>query len=313
MWHRRFAVLSLLAIASIVCFQSAQASTNLRKKEIRMQSSYELLLERVFTKLDESVRGNAYPEPLNASLRPTIEGGLRFLSRRDLPAAKLLLKEAMKIHPDNPLPHLIYADIAVLEGRRDVAGRSYFDFWHRTQKEAEFLRGILNPEDRELVGTHISGRLFLYGLDLPDSDRPQDFSLKLRIPIEKKPFLNQLLSVGLPAIVGVGIPFFIFRRHFSADPSPTADRLLLQVYAVILATYFLWLAHSLFKVKPFFLTPELEVASVLGGGLAGVVALYFLGKVWEHERDRFDPSTVFCRHCGKSILKVAALCPYCNK
>jgi len=105
----------------------------------------------------------------------------------------------------------------------------------------------------------------------------------------------------------------LYRRYFSFNPSPVVDRILYQIYFLLLVSYFLWISHSLWKVKPFFGTAEWEVLVVLLVGICGVFALQILGRVLEHEHERRDPNTIICPHCGKSVLRLATVCPFCNR
>jgi hypothetical protein len=220
----------------------------------------------------------------------------------------------LRIFPENPIAHLLFADVAVQEGRRDLAGRGYFDFWEHAGSQSKFLSDVLNEEERQVVASHISGRLFLYGMELPGDEHPKDLPLRLNLSdTKKKSFSDVIVSFALPTLIAIGIPFFIFTRFFSSDASPNADRLLFQVYLVILLSYLLWLAQQHLKFGPFFFAPKFEIFIFFTGGLCVVLALQVLRNVWEHERERLNPETVFCRYCGKSILKLAIVCPFCNE
>ncbi|OGX04034.1 MAG: hypothetical protein A3G87_09395 [Omnitrophica bacterium RIFCSPLOWO2_12_FULL_50_11] len=307
-----------LSFGIIVTFNFSNVKIALAKEAnlqeaLKIQSRYEESLERVLNRLHRSVGQNRYGEQLNKSLELTVEGGMQYLAQRDLARAKQLLKEAIDLYRGNALAHLIYADVSALEGHRDVAGRSYLDFWSGAEQEADLLREILDPVDRQIVASHISGRLLLYGMELPDQKDSRDLPLLLNMSFEHPSFLHVIAAYGLPVFVAVGIPFFLYRRYFSFNPSPVVDRILYQIYFLLLVSYFLWISHSLWKVKPFFGTAEWEVLVVLLLGICGVFALQILRRVLEHEHERRDPNTIICPHCGKSVLRLATVCPFCNR
>ena len=310
--------LFLLSIGISIIFNVSGSNTahaeeaNLHEA-LQSQSRYEDSLERILKRIHRAINQHKYGEHMGQSLQLTVEGGLRYLAQRDLEGAKERLKEAIHFHEDNALAYLIYADISALEGRREVAGRNYLDFWRRAEKAADVFRETLDPVDRQILASHVGGRLLLYGMELPDQKDPRDFPLLLNMSFERPSLARIVAAYGLPIFVALGIPFFLYRRFFSIDPSPDVDRVLYQIYFVLLVSYFLWIVHAFWKLKSFFGPPEWEVLVVLVAGIFGVFALQIFGRVWEHERERRDPTIIFCPHCGKSILRLATVCPFCNR
>ena len=283
------------------------------KSVLNALSPYEEALGRILKRVDWLLSQNEYEGRREKSLKLILEGGKHYLGRRDYDGARKSLRKALDADSKNPLAHLLYGDVSAMQGKKDVAGFAYIEFWNRAQKERAFLRGILEQNDREAIASHVSGKLFIYGLDIPDKSHPKDLPLMLEMADKKESVPRALVNFGFPILLGLGIPFLIYRRTLSADPSPSVDRFLLQVYFVLLVSYLFWLAHQWFKLKPLFLSAEWEVLIAFAVGLNLIFGFQLLMRFIEHERERRNPETLFCPHCAKSILKLAIVCPFCNQ
>ena len=310
-WVLPFARLTVWVFILVLFLPNAVAQKSTAVQESK--NPYDHVVRSVLERLKHLTARHTFDPTLNESLAHTAEGGRYYLETSNLARAKASLDEALETVPNNPLAHLFLGDIAVLEGKKEVAIRSYIDFWNTTEKQSELLRALLSPEDRKAIAAHVSGRLLIYGMDLPDKERGEDLPLQLEMSLEKPSLARILVAFGLPILIAAGIPFFMYRRLFSIDPSPTADRILLQIYFVMLLSYFLWLGHHFFGWKALFFNREWEVLTFLAVGMNAVFALECVRRVWQREKERRDPDTVFCPHCGKSILKLATICPFCNE
>jgi hypothetical protein len=309
------AILAANCVIVFICtiFTCELAHSAQPREQDKIESSYEDTLDKVLKRVDQQIRKNKFSDKLNTSLRPTVAAGLILVQNGDLKTAKKIVTDALEIDASNPLAYLIDGDLNAALGRKDLAGRSYADFWKYAEREHVFLRAVLKSEDQKIIASHISAKLFLYGIDFPDKELPHDLPLQMELPLEKRSLPNILVVFGLPILVAAGIPFFIYRRFLSLDISFEVDRILYRTYGVLLLSYLLWIAHQFWGLKPFWGNAELEVLRVLACGLGAVGILHFAGQWINREKERHDPTTIFCAHCGKSILKIAIVCPFCNE
>ncbi len=299
----------------IGAFLTSSENSILHAKENNsvVQNPYEETLFDVLSRVDESIHHNEFQDALNSSLRPTVEAGRRYLAKKDLSAAKIMIEEALQIDPDNPLAHLIHGDWYALDGKKELAGESYALFWRTAKKEHEFLERILKPKDQEVITNHINARLFLYGINLSDRALASDLPVNLKMTFEKKTLFHRFVTYGFPILIALGIPFFIYRCLFGIDSSPALDRILISAYTVILGSYLFRLARKFLGLKPIFTHVELESLFLLAVGFSTISLFYLTSQIIERMREQKDPTTVFCGKCGKSILKLLTICPFCNQ
>ncbi|OFZ47345.1 MAG: hypothetical protein A3D92_18620 [Bacteroidetes bacterium RIFCSPHIGHO2_02_FULL_44_7] len=97
------------------------------------------------------------------------------------------------------------------------------------------------------------------------------------------------------------------------ETSPVSDRILYGIYAVMMASYLLWLVHLFFNVPSLIRPAEWEVLGVLGLGTILVFSAEWIGNLWKHLKEGQDPETRFCPHCKKSVLRLVLVCPFCNR
>ena len=252
---------------------------------------------------------------VNRSLELTVQGGNLFLKGEDPKQSEELLRQAFREYEDNPLAILLLGDFYARKGSRGEAIHYYLVFLERMKaKDRNALASLLFKQREKNIATrHVTERLRSYGFEPPKTNGI-DF-LSLFPNPGRGPLSVQKIAVAyvLPFLIFFGIPFFIYRRMMTDDTSPVMDRILYELYFVLIVSYGFWLARLMFNFASFGPSQEAEALGLLIVGIIAVFATEWFRKVWEHECERRDPETVFCPHCNRSILKLAIVCPFCNR
>ena len=252
---------------------------------------------------------------VNESLRLTVEAGEFYLKRENLKQAKELLKEAKKKYSENALASLLLADIFLAEGSRGEAIHYYLGFWNQMEsaRPKSLVSLIFKRREKSIAMDHVEKELRFLGLEAPKGKTMDLFSFFSKAGDRELTLPRIFVTYALPILLFLGIPFFIYRRITGDDVPSPEDRILYGLYLVIFCSYLVWLGHQSFNLPSLFQPAEWEVLAILGIGIAGVFATEVLLRFWQRERERRDPDTIFCPHCGKSILKLALVCPLCNR
>jgi hypothetical protein len=117
----------------------------------------------------------------------------------------------------------------------------------------------------------------------------------------------------LPFIVLAGF-FIVTARHVFTDGEPVrslAGRILLQSYFMGVTAYLVWTLHLFLNVPPLIQPEENEILWIAGVGFLGILAVNLAHHYRELDSEA-DPRTQVCLRCKKTVLKIAAVCPFCN-
>jgi len=250
---------------------------------------------------------------LNESIRFSVQGGAQLLEGRNLERSRQLLASSIKMGPENPLPYLLMGDLFDREGKIGNAADNYIKFWDRAQKEQFLMQVLFSTQDREAVAAHVKRKFEQYRMPPPKSDGLQQAPVLMELSLRKKTPAIYFVTHALPFGVILGIPFFIFKRGMSEEKPSVVDEIVFQSYIVLVIAYIIWLVHFLLKAPPLFEPIEWEIISFVLAGVTVVISWTLFGKFLEHRKELQDPSTVFCPHCKRSVLKVVVVCPFCNE
>ena len=251
-------------------------------------------------------------QDVNHSLQKTIDAVSALVDQNDLTKAETLLKEALRLLPNNAMAGLILADVYEKQGELDKANEQYRHFLEKAALMSSLTQDIMSWKTRLALSGYVRNRLRAQGIHI---EEPKSLPLMARLETDKNSTLLQAISFSLPITIVFSMFFLIFGYVITDGDITKASyyRIGSRFFFVTVLTYLLWLAHLFLQTRPLFHSEEFEVIAIMLLGAIGIFLLEIHRAIQKRKEKLLDPSTVPCRRCKRFIEKLASFCPYCKE
>lgn len=306
----------LLPLCFILCVSLFAASAWALPKAAKMDEK-QIELRRYEAAIKESLKraeklGRRSQDP---SLPQTVTAGRFLFSKQSGIEAVEEAKNAAALNPENPLAVLIYADSLSVQGNYSEADSGYRQFLFLLENPGPgHLRDrLFKINDIRPILTHVSTQLKAHGGQPFDAKAFDNRLFRNNFSIQFKWFLENLIPYGLVVVILLGIPFFLFRRLTDTEASIPTERMLMQIYAVLIVGFAIWMAHTFGKLPVLFEPMELEILALIAAGTVFAIGFRIGIHIKKYQAVLSDPNMRECPKCKKIILKLATACPFCKQ
>ncbi len=261
-----------------------------------------------------SVKRSIQLKKVNQSIANTVSAAQYFFNDENLELAKEDIEKAQSQYDDNVVAHLLASEIYQRLGDEELANEARLSFLKRSSKMPWIARDVFNSESRKFVYDYVASYLREYGYEVPKARGINQVPLIQQLSLREGSILTEMISLGLPMIVCIGLVFFMWRSMTGSDIwFGFWNKILIQSYIVFVFTYIIWIAHLFLQVPIFFKPVEYEILIVLLGGISIIVVEKLVRKTIERKRILSDPALRACPHCREIIPKLDLICSSCGK
>jgi len=188
------------------------------------------------------------------------------------------------------------------------------DFLKKSSHAPWLAREVLDWQSRELLYQYVSGKLIRQGIAPPKPKGVGQIPLLQKILWEETSVLREIISVGLPMVVCLGLGFFIWKGISVSEYFETRrGKTLFKIYLLFIAAYVVWVGHLFLHLPSVIQPEEVEIFLLLIIGISLILFSNWARDFIERKKVLSDPMLRECPKCNEIIPKLDLVCPFCNE
>ena len=173
-----FFTLLVLSIALLIRPVPVSADEAPQDNPKELKKAFEISLFQALARLEDIRKKRTYRmRGVNDSIAKTTEAVESLEKSNNYEKAEALLREANKIHPDNPLAELVLADVLDVRGKTEQANQAYLQFLKKAARASSLSQAVMTYENRLIFSQYVRVRLKTRGLIAPTPKGNKELTL----------------------------------------------------------------------------------------------------------------------------------------